>query len=222
VRRERRIVLNFHGIGAPERSVEADEKLYWISVPFFQAVLDLVRNRHDVHLTFDDGNASDVAIALPALSDRGLSASFYPIADRIGTSGSTSSADLRALRAAGMGIGSHGMRHRAWRHLDDDALREELVDARQLIADAAGHPVTEVACPFGAYDGRTIRRLRSLRYTSVFTSDRAVARRSAWLQPRFTVRNSDEVQDIARLLNGPGSRREDLLASARMTVKRWR
>jgi peptidoglycan/xylan/chitin deacetylase (PgdA/CDA1 family) len=222
VRRDRRFILNFHGIGAPGRTVPSDELPYWISAGMFEDILDLVQGRPDVDLTFDDGNASDLSIGLPALHDRGLHAAFYPIADRIGRPGSSSAAGLRELVAAGMTIGSHGMRHRSWRGLDDAALREELVDAREIIAAAAGVRVTTAACPFGSYGRRATNRLRRLNYTTVFTSDAAAARSSAWLQPRFSVHESDDVGVIAALLDAPRSRRSDLLASLRITVKRWR
>ena len=88
-----------------------------------------------------------------------------------------------------MTIGCHGMRHRAWRGLDDAALREELVDAK---ADARGassaRPVTQAACPFGSYDRRVLRALRGAGYRHVYTSDRGTAAPGDWLQARNSVR----------------------------------
>lgn len=40
-----------------------------------------------IELTFDDGNASDLTIAAPALQARGLAASFFVCASRIGQAG---------------------------------------------------------------------------------------------------------------------------------------
>jgi hypothetical protein len=39
----------------------------WVSRERLDAVLDSVAGRDDVRITFDDGNASDVVHALPAL-----------------------------------------------------------------------------------------------------------------------------------------------------------
>ena len=50
------------------------------------------------------------------------------------------------------------MLHRPWRELGDSALHEELVDAKRILEDVVGRPVTEAACPFGSYDRRVLRR----------------------------------------------------------------
>jgi hypothetical protein len=68
------INLIFHGIGAPRRSFESGKDEYWIDCDSFLAILDEVDARVDVRLTFDDGNASDMHVALPALAERGMEA----------------------------------------------------------------------------------------------------------------------------------------------------
>ena len=73
--------ISFHGIGTPEGPErEPDEHRYWVTESAFLRVLDLCASVPNVRLSFDDGNASDAAIALPALLERGLSADFFPIA----------------------------------------------------------------------------------------------------------------------------------------------
>lgn len=219
--RDKRIVyLTFHGVGLPRRELEPGEDGYWVSEEQFVAVVDLIRDRPDVRLTFDDGNESDVDIVLPALLSRRLRGQFFPVAHRIGQLGSVDGEGLRTLVRAGMGVGSHGLRHVPWRHLADKQLDEELVTARDVIADHAGTPVTTAACPFGSYDRRVLSRLHKLSYSQVFTSDRAPARPAAWLQPRFSVGRSDDVAAVQRALSINGSDR--LLAEARIAVKRWR
>jgi len=86
-----------------------------------------VRHRPDVRIFFDDSNRSDVDIALPALLERGMRATFFVLAGRLDDPAHLDDSDLRRLVAAGMGIGSHGMRHRDWRRLDDAELDDELV-----------------------------------------------------------------------------------------------
>ena len=104
-------------------------------------MLDAVGGRDDIRITFDDGNASDVVHALPALRERGLTATFFVVAGRLGIPGFLDEAGVRELAAAGMTIGCHGMRHRPWRTLDEPSLDEELVGARTMleaIVDTAG------------------------------------------------------------------------------------
>jgi peptidoglycan/xylan/chitin deacetylase (PgdA/CDA1 family) len=218
-------VLNlcFHGIGRPERALEPDEQRFWIEPDVFDEMLAVVAATPSVRITFDDGNASDVALALPALRGRGLRASFFVIGGRLGEPGSLSRSDVRELARNGMTIGSHGMRHRPWRSLDDEALREELVDAPRLIADAAGQAVHETSCPFGSYDRRVLRALRRHGFSHVYTVDDGTARADAWLQARYTVRDVDTPDRISALARGlRGRTRPDATRSLKRAVKAWR
>ena len=95
------VVLNlcFHGIGAPRRVLEPDEERFWVKESQFDEMLDTVADDPAVRISFDDANASDIATALPHLSRRGLSATFFVIAGRIGRPGSLSRGDLQELVA---------------------------------------------------------------------------------------------------------------------------
>jgi peptidoglycan/xylan/chitin deacetylase (PgdA/CDA1 family) len=214
--------LCFHGIGTPQRQLEDGEDVYWITEQVFADVLDLLDGRPDVRLSFDDGNASDHAIALPALQSRGLTATFFPIADRLDQAGSLATEQLRELVAAGMDIGTHGLRHRPWRGLTDAQAEEEFVVARQRIADAVGRPITEAACPLGRYDRATLARLRRLGYSRVYTSDRARCRDESWLQPRYSLWSSDTAGSIREIVQRRPSAKQRLLDGARIAVKRLR
>lgn len=195
----------FHGIGSPRRVLEPGEESYWTARETFWGVLDLVAGRDDVRLSFDDGNASDVDVALPALLERGLSATFFVVAGRLDRPGSLSREDLGRLLEAGMQVGNHGMTHRPWRGLDASRRREELVTSREVLAEATGRPVTEAACPLGRYDREVLGELRHLGYRTVHTSDRRRARTGQWLQPRYSVHASDTPASVARdVLRRPG------------------
>jgi peptidoglycan/xylan/chitin deacetylase (PgdA/CDA1 family) len=186
-------VLNvcFHGVGTPARELEPGEAPYWVSEDSFHAILDELASWPSVRISFDDGNASDVQIGLPALVERGLRADFFVLAGRLGTAGSLDRDAVRELRENGMTIGSHGMQHRSWRAMAPSTRDAELVAARDRLAEAAGAPVDAAACPLGRYDRRLLADLRRLGYRRVFTSDRRPARPGAWLQPRYSVRDGD-------------------------------
>ena len=119
--------LCFHGIGTPGRELEPDEAQYWVGEAQFDELLEVVRRQPSLRVTFDDGNASDVGIALPALRRAGLEASFFLIAGRLGQRGSVDLDGVRELARAGMTVGNHGLRHRPWRSLDANGEREELL-----------------------------------------------------------------------------------------------
>lgn len=203
-----RASLCFHGVGEPRRTLEPGEFPYWISVETFRAVLDRVATlpptTPPVRITFDDGNVSDVETALPELTTRGLEATFFVLAGRLDEPGSLSRDDVRTLVAEGMRVGTHGMDHRPWVGLDDVTRQRELVEARDRLRDLTGIPIDEAALPLGRYDRRLLRQLRSLGYRHVHTSDRAWARPDAWLQPRFSLRDTDTIESVhTEMLTAP-------------------
>jgi peptidoglycan/xylan/chitin deacetylase (PgdA/CDA1 family) len=218
-------VLNlcFHGIGKPGRPLEPDEELYWVDAAQFDELLAVAARYPSVRITFDDGNESDVALALPALCRRGLTAAFFVISSRLGKPGSLAPEDLRLLAKDGMTVGSHGMWHRPWRSADDQELQEELADAAAMIASASGQPVHQVACPFGSYDRRVLRAVRRHGFSRVYTVDGGPAKSDAWLQSRYTIRADDTPADLERRARAPrGSRLPALSRRAKSFVKRWR
>ena len=210
------INLCFHGIGAPERELEADEAQFWVEQEQFEALVDAAGDLEEVRLTFDDGNHSDIAVALPALRDRGLTASFFVVAGRLEEPGSLSAADVATLARAGMTIGTHGMRHRPWRSLDEAGYGEELDEARTILAAAAGTPIEEAACPFGAYDRRTLGALKKRGYARVYTVDRRPAAPKDWLQARYVIQRSDTPDSVRAFGH------DSFLLAAKTAAKRWR
>lgn len=215
------INLCFHGIGTVRDERESGEARYWVTEELFLSVLDEVRSNTGVRLSFDDGNRSDIAVALRALLERNLTATFFPLAGRLNDPASLNAADLRALRAAGMEIGTHGWTHRPWRGLDTEQARRELLQARSAIAEASGGPVHDAALPLGRYDRRLLHRLKRIGYRTVYTSDRFPARESAWLQARYSVTADDTVESIRSVIqHRPGW--ADVRPIGAMAVKRLR
>jgi peptidoglycan/xylan/chitin deacetylase (PgdA/CDA1 family) len=212
----------FHGVGDPRRRLEPGERDYWVSRDAFLRLLDELADRSTVRISFDDGNASDVDIALDALVERGLSAAFFVLAGRLGTPGSVDADGVRELRARGMTIGTHGMDHRPWTDLAPADRDRELVEARAVLADVARAPVTEAALPLGLYDRKLLSDLARLGYTSVYTSDRRLARSGAWLQPRFSIRHDDTVETVRETALATPSRARTLALAARGFLKRLR
>ncbi|MEH1125117.1 polysaccharide deacetylase family protein [Micromonospora sp. CPCC 206061] len=212
----------FHGVGTPRRELEPGEAVYWVDVDRFRRILDEVATWPSVRISFDDGNASDVEIGLPELAERGLAADFFVVAGRLDQPGSVGVDHVRELRHRGMEIGTHGMWHRSWRGLSATESHEELVAARDRLAEVAGQPVVTAALPLGQYDRTVLAALRRSGYRRVFTSDRRTARRGSWLQPRYSVRQHDTPENLrAEILSGPPLARR-LRATAAGVVKRWR
>jgi len=187
----RQLILNFHGLGEPPPSVEPEERLYWLSKKSFSRLLNQISDYSEIEpkisLTFDDGNASDVLIALPELISRELTASFFVCPGRIGDRNYLDKAMIKELTGAGMCVGSHGMNHRDWRRLDSDALEIEISGARRELEDIIGQPVTNVSIPFGSYDRRILRRLVQENWDVIYTVDGGFALNTLKLKPRTSI-----------------------------------
>lgn len=190
----------FHGVGTPDRELEPGEASYWVTQDSFKRILDELVDRPGVRISFDDGNASDVERGLPALQERGLSATFFILAGRLENRGSLALDQVRELVAAGMQVGSHGMHHRSWRAMSSEDSEVELVEAREMLSEATGRPVTDAALPLGCYDRRLLADLRRQGYQRIYTSDRAPTKETAWLQPRFSVTAADTVASVHSMM----------------------
>jgi peptidoglycan/xylan/chitin deacetylase (PgdA/CDA1 family) len=214
--------LTVHGIGPTVRELDAGEDETWVRVDQFEQVLDAIKGREDVRITFDDGNASDVEIALPALRERGLTGEFYVLAGRLGEPGRLTADQVRELDQAGMKIGSHGWAHTDWRKIDAGEALQEMVRANQLLGELVGRPVTHVAIPFGSYDRNVLRRLHRAGVARAYTSDGGRARRDAWLQPRTSLRHDIDEAWTREVLDGVPSLPSRARGAAARLVKRTR
>jgi len=194
--------LCFHGVGVCAQEREEGEANYWVTDDVFQGILDLALDRPDVMFSFDDGNRSDVDVALPALRERNMSATFFALAGRLQDSASLNPADLRDLRNNGMGIGTHGWSHIPWRGLSRDVAHREFIEAREALSAASGGEILDAALPLGRYDRRLLSQLRDANYRTVFSSDRFRARTGSWLQARYSVTASDTVDTVRTILMG--------------------
>jgi peptidoglycan/xylan/chitin deacetylase (PgdA/CDA1 family) len=216
------IILNFHGVGPVPRDIDDAERDCWLDQDAFEAMLDLAREQARVQLTFDDGNVSDVEIALPALLQRNLSATFFICSGRLDQPTFLSRSQVRDLRAHGMGIGSHGIDHVSWRKLSAPRLADELEGSRRVLETVCGSPVDTAACPFGEYDRTVLNGLRRAGYRLAYTSDEGAAAGHQWLRSRTTVTRSMKLGDVQRLVRQGSGPWEQLGIDVRKLCKRLR
>lgn len=177
-------VLMYHGIHDDRRTPGIFDPIYSVTVDAFARQLDALLAGgfttvrlgaatgapRPVVLTFDDGDRSNAEIALPMLRERGMVAEFFVPSDRVDRAGSMTVDDLRAVAAAGMGIGSHGRTHAHLAELSESALREELVTSRAVLAARAGAPVEALSLPGGRGGRREARVARALGYRHLLNS----------------------------------------------------
>jgi peptidoglycan/xylan/chitin deacetylase (PgdA/CDA1 family) len=220
-----RLVLNFHGIGPKPIWVGSDEAAYWCDDPAtFETILDSIPHaskvtRRPVELTFDDGNLSDFTIGAKALAKRGLTASFFVCAGRIGQPNYLDRVVLSDMIASGQKIGSHGWSHIDWRKADDTTLEREVNGAKQEIENIIGQTIDSVAVPFGSYDRRVLDKLSE--FTTIYTSDQGLASPSARIVPRVSYKEGWAEGNLLRSLLGENALKR-IQRSLRMTIKRLR
>jgi peptidoglycan/xylan/chitin deacetylase (PgdA/CDA1 family) len=212
-------ILTFHGVGEPPHEISSGEAHVWLAEQRFLEILDALKDRPDVRITFDDGNASDARIVAPALADRDLTATFFVCSQRFGKPGYITANEAKHLTTLGHTVGSHGAAHVPWRRLSKEGIETEVFYARAQIEDAIGGQVAEAACPFGVYDRRTLGALRKAGFARVFTSDGGHAPEDAWLAPRTTIRSVDNALSVTRILDGG---RRGLVQRAKTWIKAHR
>lgn len=221
-----RLVINLHGIGRPWDDVTAFERRYWCDRSVWLELADSMAEiaaagRVPLEITFDDGNLSDFEDGFPALLERGLTATFFVCAGRIGEPRFMDVEHLIALREAGMQIGSHGWSHVDLRGLSEFELERESVQSGAYIAELLGVDVRAFALPFGSYDRRVLGSLR--KYGAVYTSDWLRAYRTGWLTSRVTYANDVwGPRDLSRYAYEPYSFSAAIRRELAILYKRWR
>ena len=174
-----------------------------------------VRARRHFLVTFDDGYADTVSVALPVLRAAGVPALMFvvsawldrppadppgPYVDRTG---------LATWLAAGMDVGSHGATHARIADLDAAGVETELSASRLQLEGVVGRPIRHFACPWGVagHDYRPTRDpalAAACGYATFFTTRRGRACGPADLpaMPRHVLEPHWPVHELDALMGG--------------------
>jgi len=208
------IIVTYHAIGpdaspvcvTPEQFSSDLDRLEAAGFSFVSLddCADWVRGRaavsnRAVAITFDDAYSSVATVAVPILARRAFPFVVFAIGERIGGDnqwpGQWASirsmplmdrAQLRDVVAAGGTIGAHSWSHPRLVDVTDEALRREIVEAGDRLADVVGAPVAHYAYPYGERTQREIDVV-SRRYATGVSTVSAIVRRDACVhdQPRL-------------------------------------
>lgn len=206
-------VLMYHGLHDSPRSAGRFDPVYSVAPAAFARQLDwLAANGYTavrleqafddagpgspgrrVVISFDDGDVSNIEVALPMLRERGMHAEFFITTGFIDQPGMLSAADVRALAEAGMGIGSHGTTHAFLEDLDEPRLLAELQDSRQRLESITARPVSALALPGGRGGDRERRLALALGYRHLLGSVPGINRKreGGWLERIAVTRDLD-------------------------------
>jgi peptidoglycan/xylan/chitin deacetylase (PgdA/CDA1 family) len=126
-----------------------------------------------IGLTFDDGYADFAEYALPVLRRYGCTATVFVIAGRMGGDNVWDAAGPRkplldadqvaALAAAGLEIGSHGLRHVSL-PAAHRTLADETGGSRRILQDVTGQPAGGFCYPYGHLDAEVVGAVRDAGY----------------------------------------------------------
>jgi peptidoglycan/xylan/chitin deacetylase (PgdA/CDA1 family) len=145
--------------------------------------------RRAVALTFDDGYLNFQDVALPRLQRHGFTATVYAVAGLVGRTAEWLAADglpqpplmdaagLRAVRRAGIQVGSHAMDHVPLAGLARLALATQLAGSRRVLEDLLGESVTHLCYPYGSHDPAVVAAAAEAGYDTGVTCQRALATR---------------------------------------------
>lgn len=155
-----------------------------------------------VILTFDDGFPSWVTHVLPALQARGMVAEFYLTLDAIAVK-AVHWADIRALAAAGNGIGAHDVHHVQLAGLGKghdataDMMWHEVNDIRAIIRAHVGTAPDSMAYVGGGFDATLVALVKQAGYSSARSIRRGVVQTTTqrWALRVVRIGGHDDVRD---------------------------
>jgi peptidoglycan/xylan/chitin deacetylase (PgdA/CDA1 family) len=124
----------------------------------------------DVVITFDDGTEDHLRVG-ETLASAGISAIFFIITGRLGTSGYLPERALQSLVRLGHRLGSHTVTHRRITTLAPEALGDELRQSRDFLEQATGEKVEWFAPPGGYVNRASLEAALACGYRFVRTME---------------------------------------------------
>ena len=139
--------------------------------------------RRPVMVTFDDGYASNHALAFPTLRRNGQKATIFVALEPDehtrrqveGVDGFLDAAQLRELSDHGVSIQSHSLTHPILTELPPEGVRFELEESRRRLEAITGRPVRHLAIPRAGYSRAIRLQARELGYATVCCNNKGSA-----------------------------------------------
>lgn len=129
-------------------------------------------DQQSVHITFDDGEHSQLYNAMPLLAEHKISATYFVTPGLIGTAAKFLGWDeLKTLQNAGHSVQSHGWSHKFLTFCSDEDLAYELKASKESLEEKLGASADEISVPGGRWNRHVIEACAAAGYKRVYVSD---------------------------------------------------
>jgi len=173
-------VLYYHSIPPDQRAKFAQQLdvLLRYAKPICVADrVELESGMRYVGVTFDDGFANFVEVALPELARRNIPSTVFVVADALGKAFGPNGHAERVMSIHQLQqlpnlvtIGSHTSTHPFLPSLNESDARRELVQSRKKIEEILKSNTQVFSFPFGGFDQKLVDLCRQVGYRRVFTT----------------------------------------------------
>ena len=138
-------------------------------------------------ITFDDGYADTLDLALPILQRYGFTATCYVVSQKLGQHNTWDShkigaakplmnqAQMLKWRDAGMEIGAHSQTHPHLTDCNEIDLTNEIMGSKTDLEALLGEPVSQFCYPYGSFNKRVAGVIKAAGYAAATTTTRGVA-----------------------------------------------
>ena len=118
-------------------------------------------------ISFDDGLENQYANALPLLQKYNFTATFFIFTNPIGRSKNYFTWEqVKELVSLDMEIGSHGKYHYFLNKINQEELKKEVVESKEMIEKNLNQKITAFSYPFGAYNDQVVTLVKEAGYLS--------------------------------------------------------
>ena len=228
------LVLNYHRL---EEETSCNDEFVVRPSDFFRQ-LDLIKQLNlpgylagenvsaahaetGIAITFDDGNETDFTIAVPALRERGMKATFFPIVNEIVGPLKMDAPQIRQLSENGFAIGSHGMNHTELTSLSHDEQSNEMRQSLTELCRIVQKEIRSFAFPYGIYNSSLATLAEESGYCSAMTTEALLndANDHSFLIHRWNIKRSTSMEEFREMISGNG--KLPRLAVTKQVVKRY-
>ncbi|MCG2711694.1 MAG: polysaccharide deacetylase family protein [Candidatus Omnitrophica bacterium] len=143
---------------------------YCVTTKEITGIKEKARDERAAMVTFDDGYADNYFNAMPILQEFGIKATFFLTTGWIGREAMMTWEQLRRMNREGMAIESHACSHRFLTDLNEEDIKRELRDSKEVIENEIGNSCRYISCPGGRINKKIIGIAKEMGFKGIFGS----------------------------------------------------